>query len=165
MLKARLADIFRALRHWPDLSGWRQAGLELCWALPLMLLAAYAGGLVRLQSPPEARAIAGLATILFITPTLGEELLFRGMLIPRAAPSPRAILISAFLFVLWHPLQAATIGPPWAKAFLDPWFLAAAAVLGLALGRIYAATRSLWPCVVAHWLVVFGWKAFLDGPF
>ena len=100
-----------------------------------------------------------------LAPALGEELLFRGFLIPRRPPRARWIALSAALFVLWHPLQAWTIGPPWAAAFLDPWFLAAAAVLGVALGRIYAATGSLWPCVAAHWLVVWGWKALLGGPF
>ena len=107
----------------------------------------------------------GLAASLFLAPALGEELLFRGLIIPRGGPKARWIALSASLFLLWHPLQAATIGPPWASAFLDPWFLAATAILGLALGRIYAATGSLWPCVLLHWLVVFGWKALLGGPF
>lgn len=165
MLKARLADIYRALRHWPDLSGWRQAGLELCWALPLMLLAAYAGGLVRLQDPSDLVTIIALAFALVVAPALGEEVLFRGLIIPREPPSGRWIAASSILFVLWHPLQAVTIGPPWAEAFLDPWFLATVAILGVALGRIYAATGSLWPPVAAHWLVVFSWKAWLGGPF
>ena len=107
----------------------------------------------------------GLAATLFVVPALGEEILFRGLLIPRDRPGVGAILLSVLLFVLWHPLQALTIGPPWAAAFLDPWFLAAVAILGLALARIYAATRSLWPCVLAHWLVVLGWKTVLGGPF
>ena len=165
MLKARLADVYCALRHPPPRSGWSRAGLELCWALPLMLLVAYAGGLVRLQGAPDLSTIVGLAATLVVAPAMGEELLFRGLLIPHDAPPARWIAVSTFLFVLWHPLQAVTIGPPWASAFLDPWFLAAVAILGVALGRIYAATRSLWPCVLAHWLVVFIWKVWLGGPF
>jgi predicted Abi (CAAX) family protease len=44
-------------------------------------------------------------------------------------------------------------------------FLAAVAILGAALGRIYVVTGSLWPCIFAHWLIVLGWKALLGGPF
>ncbi len=109
--------------------------------------------------------MAALAATLFIAPALGEELLFRAFQIPRDDPSAKWIALSALLFLLWHPLQAVTIGPPWASAFLDPWFLIAVVIFGVSLGRIYAATRSLWPCVTAHWLVVFGWKAWLGGPF
>lgn len=130
-----------------------------------MLVIAHAGGLVRLGNTPEAITALGLAASLFFAPALGEELLFRGLLMPRRASGASWIALSALLFVLWHPLQALTVGPPWAGAFLDPWFLATVAVLGVALGRIYAATGSLWPCVAAHWLVVFGWKTLLGGPF
>ena len=109
--------------------------------------------------------MAVLAATLFVAPSLGEELLFRGLFIRRDNPSFKWIALSTLLFVLWHPLQVVTIGPSWASAFLDPWFLIAVTILGVALGRIYAATRSLWPCVMAHWLVVFSWKAWLGGPF
>ena len=107
----------------------------------------------------------GLAATLFLAPALGEELLFRGLLIPRELPNRREIALSVLLFVAWHPLQAVTFGPPWAAAFLNPWFLGCAAILGLALARIYAATRSLWPCVITHWFIVLIWKLVLGGPF
>ena len=165
MLRTRIADICAALRHVPGSAGWVRAAAELCWAVPLMLVVAYAGGLVRLQAPSEPAVLLSLAAMLFVAPALGEEILFRGMMIPRASTSPEWILASTLLFVLWHPLQAVTVGPPWAAAFLDPWFLSAVAILGVSLGRIYAATRSLWPAVAAHWFVVFSWKAFLGGPF
>ena len=163
-LLGRLADVAAALRHFPDAAGWGRAALELGWALPLMLLVAHLNGLIRLQSPPQATTALALAATLFVAPALGEELLFRGLFIPRDRPTPAAMTLSVLLFVLWHPLQALTIGPPWAGAFLDLWFLAAVAILGVALARIYAATRSLWPCVLAHWLVVLGWKLLLGGP-
>ena len=164
MIRARLADLAAGLRHVPGAASWGRAGLELGWALPLMLLLAHFGGLIRLQSPPDATTVLALAATLFVAPALGEELLFRGLLVPRDRPTIAAMALSVLLFVLWHPLQALTIGPPWAGTFLDPWFLAAVAVLGAALARIYAATRSLWPCVVAHWLAVLGWKLLLGGP-
>lgn len=164
-MRSRFADLAAGLRTVPGLFGWSRAALEFLWAVPLLLVVAHLGGLVRLQSPPEASTALALAATLFLAPAFGEELLFRGLLIRRDRPGRGAMFVSVLLFVLWHPLQALTIGPPWAAAFLNPWFLAAVAILGLALARIYAATLSLWPCVLAHWLVVFGWKALLGGPF
>ena len=98
-----------------------------------------------------------------ITPILAATI--RGVLLPRDGRTTIWLALSVLLFVLWHPLQAVTLGPPRAETFLDPWFLAAVAVLGTALARIYAATRSLWPCILTHWLVVLGWKALFAGPF
>jgi predicted Abi (CAAX) family protease len=153
------------LRCWPDRRGWRRVLVELGWALPLLLVVAHLGGLLRLVAPPDASTFLALAATLLLAPALGEELLFRGLLIPRHGPGAAWVLLSVGLFVLWHPLQALSVGPPWSAAFLDPWFLAAVAILGTALARIYAATGSLWPGVLVHWIVVLGWKAWLGGPF
>jgi predicted Abi (CAAX) family protease len=164
-MRRRFADLVSALRHIPGAAGWGRAGLELGWAIPCLLVVAHLGGLLRLQAPPDASTAVMLAATLFVAPALGEEVLFRGLLMPRTGAGWRAILLSTSLFVLWHPVQAVTIGPPWAGAFLDPWFLACVAILGLALARVYRATGSLWPSILAHWLVVLGWKAMLGGPF
>lgn len=164
-MRRRFADLLAGLSTVPAAAGWLRAGLELGWAFPLLLVVAHLGGLLRASSPPDANTTLGLAATLFVAPALGEELLFRGLLIPRDRPEPHWLLMSMLLFVAWHPLQALVFGPPWASAFLDPWFLGCTAILGLALARIYAATRSLWPCVIGHWLVVLGWKAPLGGPF
>jgi uncharacterized protein len=130
-----------------------------------MLLLGWAGGLVRPSALPSAYELIRLALLLAVVPAFGEELLFRGLLIPRSGQKRRAVLLSASLFVLWHPLQAWTIGPPWSAIFLDQWFLTIVFILGLLLGSIYARTGSLWPCVAVHWLVVLAWKAALGGPF
>jgi predicted Abi (CAAX) family protease len=165
MLSARLADLAAALAHLPSPRVWARGALELLWALPLLLVVAHLGGIIRWNPPEDATTLFALGATLFLAPALGEELLFRGLLIPRHRPSWQWIGLSALLFVLWHPLQAITFGPPWAGSFLNPCFLLSVAILGVALGRIYAATRSIWPCVAAHWLVVFGWKALLGAPF
>ena len=164
-IKRRFTDLLAGLTHLPDGAGWRAVGVELAWALPLLLIVAHAGGLARLQSPPAASTAAMLAATLFVMPALLEELLFRGLIIPREGAKVRWIALSVVLFVLWHPLQVVTFGPPWDGSFLDPWFLLVVAILGLALARMYALSRSLWPSIAAHWLVVFGWKAFFGGPF
>jgi len=165
MLSARLADAIAGLRCWPGPRGWGRAALELAWAIPLLLLVAHLGGLIRLGGSPDPITSLQLAATLFFVPALGEELLFRALIIPRKARRQWWLALSVALFVLWHPLQAFTFGPPWAGALLDPWFLAATAILGIALGRIYLATSSLWPCIAAHWLIVLGWKLFFGGPF
>jgi uncharacterized protein len=113
-----------------------------------MLLLGVAGGLVRPSVLPDAHELIRLALLLAIVPALGEELLFRGLLIPRSGSKRRSVLLSASLFVLWHPLQAWTLGPPWSAVFLDPWFLTIVFVLGLLLGSIYARTASLWPVLI-----------------
>jgi uncharacterized protein len=161
----RVADVWAAVRTWPDAQAWRRAALEVLWALPLLVAIAWCGGLIEPSQSPSAGQLARLALGLLIAPAVGEELLFRAGLIPRDPPRAGWVILSVLLFVGWHPLQAVTIGPPWAEAFLDPWFLACVAVLGTALARIYAAARSIWPCVVTHWAVVLVWKAFLGGPF
>jgi uncharacterized protein len=164
-LPSRLTDLVAGLRNIPDRSGWRRTALELAWALPLLLIVAYLGGIARFQPAPASLTLLPLAAMLFVAPALGEELLFRGLLIPRDGYKAPWMVLSVLLFVLWHPLQAVTFGPPWAETFLDPWFLAAVAILGIAFARIYAASRSLWPSILAHWLVVLGWKALFAGPF
>lgn len=163
--RARLHDLAGGVRHWPGSGGWGHLLIEAAWSLPLILILAHLGGLARFQSPPDITTSLALAATLFVAPALGEELLFRGLLIPRSGPRAAWAALSVLLFILWHPLQAVTIGPPWSAAFLDPWFLGAVAVLGVALARLYGATRSIWPGVILHWVVVFGWKAFFGGPF
>lgn len=164
-MRRRFADLLAGLRTVPPGAGWFRAGLELGWTIPCLLVVAHFGGLIRPQSAPDAITAVGLAATLFVAPALGEELLFRGLVVPRDRPGAVPIALSVALFVAWHPLQAVTFGPPWAAAFMNPWFLACTAILGLALARIYAATGSLWPGVVAHWLVVLGWKLWLGGPY
>jgi predicted Abi (CAAX) family protease len=101
-----------------------------------------------------------------VAPALGEELLFRAALLP--APGVRApawrSAVPVLLFVLWHPPQALLFGPHWEAVVLDPWFLAAVAVLGTALTRLYLATGSIWPPVLLHWATIVGWKAWFGAP-
>nr|WP_281396619.1 CPBP family glutamic-type intramembrane protease [Sphingomonas kyeonggiensis] len=103
---------------------------------------------------------------LMLVPALGEELLFRALIVPppeRPFPPWQAAL-AVGVFFLWHPFQALTFGPPWSAIFLDPRFLAIVAVLGALLVRIYRASGSIWPCVLIHWSVVAAWKLLFAGP-
>lgn len=159
--------IAAALLTWPDRAGWMVVTRELAWSLPLIGLLGWLGGFARFEPLSFGAEWLRLFFLLMLVPALGEELLFRAVLVPRPGdPFPAWQAIAAVgAFVLWHPLQALGFGPPWSELFLHPWFLAAAALLGIALVRIYRATGSIWSCVAAHWLVVAGWKLLFGGPF
>lgn len=156
-----------ALRTWPDPAAWRRCGRELLWGLPLLAAIGIAGGLANLAPVPDAATSLRVALLLFFVPALGEEIVFRAVLLPSppGAGRPLHIVAAIVLFVLWHPFQAVTIGPPWSSLFWDPWFLAATAVLGTLLTRLYLATGSIWPAVLVHWAVVAAWKLLFGGPF
>lgn len=109
-----------------------------------------------------------LALIAIVAPALGEELLFRAAILPRACPGeplPLApVAVSTLLFVLWHPLQAPLFGSARRALMLDPcswrrsqpWTGVEQALL---------KSGSIWPSVALHWSVLIIWKALLDGPF
>lgn len=156
-----------SLRTPPSRAHFRLFLGETLWLVPLLLLLGAVGGLMHWR-PLFDVTILKLAMVAIVVPALGEELLFRAALLPRPrpnAPLPRtAVALSALVFVAWHPLQIFVFGPDWGRTVLDPWFLAAAAALGIACARLYWRTGSLWPSVGLHWLVVVGWKALLSGP-
>lgn len=127
-----------------------------------------ASGLLEWGLLDDPRA-AILPFTLLVFPSLLEEALFRGLLIPRdvlargrGAAAGYAALSTA-LFVAWHPLNAATINPGAAHLFFDPVFLAITALLGITCAVAYIRTRSLWAPVFIHWLTVVAWVLFLGG--
>ncbi len=166
LLRLVAGRLGRALRSWPDRRGWARLGIEAAWLIPVLLGLGFFGGLMSWQ-PRLDGEIMRLAAVALIVPALGEELLFRAALLPRAEEgrsSVGPVAISTTLFVLWHPPQALLFGPHWAVVVLDPWFLACVAALGFASARLYLRAGSIWPSVLIHWAVVVAWKALLGGP-
>ncbi|MDQ2076775.1 type II CAAX prenyl endopeptidase Rce1 family protein [Marinimicrobium sp. ABcell2] len=114
-----------------------------------------------------------LAPLLFVgllfTPSLVEEALFRGLLIPRhirdRGPLWVALAIggSTILYVLWHPLSALTNRPEAQALFLDPVFLTIVALLGITCGYSYVYSSSLWVPTLIHWATVVAWVFLLGG--
>lgn len=110
-----------------------------------------------------------LPFMLFVFPSLLEEALFRGVLIPRnileSGPTKAAwsVVISTLVFVAWHPFNALTFNPTAIPLFLDPWFLVIVSVMGLTCGYAYVLSRSIWVPVVIHWAAVTVWVLFLGG--
>ena len=117
--------------------------------------------------PVPAGAVPWLPFVLLVFPTLPEEIVFRGLLMPRAAAGRRraaiAVGLSTGAFVLWHPLNAWLFNPGARGLFYDPCFLALVAGLGIACGTGYAATRSLWVPVLMHWMTVVVWVGLFGG--
>ena len=159
------SNILAGLRL-PSRRRWRHLAIEAAWSLPLAALLCAAGGLADPGLTDEPGLLLRLALVALVAPAFGEELLFRVLLLPPpGAPVPASrIFLSAALFVLWHPPQALLFGAQWGVVVLNPGFLAAVAVAGVALSRLYARTGSIWPCVILHWTAVVAWKALLGGP-
>ncbi|WP_375548396.1 CPBP family glutamic-type intramembrane protease [Oceanicaulis alexandrii] len=103
-----------------------------------------------------------LVIVAFFIPALGEEFIFRGILLPRPQGWRQiwvTSLLSVAMFVLWHPLQVWIGLPTGQPIFLTPGFLILVAGLGLICTALTLRSGSLWPAVIVHWLVVVGWKA------
>jgi predicted Abi (CAAX) family protease len=100
---------------------------------------------------------------LFLFPALGEELLFRALLLPTRfdGVGPLAqvpwVALSVGLFVAWHPLMARTRRDPLRTVLADPRFLVQATLLGLACSLAYLVSGSIWPAALIHWLTVVVW--------
>ena len=156
-----------ALRTRPDRAGWNFTVGAGLLGLALIGLSAWAGGLAHFHPVPIGMVWLRAALVVIVLPALAEELIFRGLLVPRPDqefPLWRAVATIA-LFVGWHPFQTVTFGPPWSVLFLAPAFLGAVFVLGAMLTAIYRRTGSIWPCVAVHWLLVASWKLLFGGPF
>ncbi|MEO9467519.1 CPBP family glutamic-type intramembrane protease [Parasphingorhabdus sp.] len=162
-----LTQTWLALKAWPEMKRWRSAfGL----AVPTLLFIAgigYLSGWITFAPVSDAATIFTAVGILFFLPALFEELVFRGFLLAWLTTKTArwSAWISTLLFVLWHPLQALTIGPPWASVFLQPSFLFATFLLGIILSHIRIVSGSLWPVVMIHWFAAVVWKLVLGGPF
>jgi predicted Abi (CAAX) family protease len=164
-----IAEAWRRLGialYLPDRDGWRRALAIAIAGLAAIAAVAAATGFARFDPMPFGWSWLRYAALLIIVPSLGEEILFRGLIVPpRGQPMSPAVAVGAIAaFVLWHPLQAVTIGPPWAATFLSPVFLLIVTILSAALVWMYRRSGSIWPGVIVHWLVVAGWKLVFDGP-
>jgi predicted Abi (CAAX) family protease len=103
-------------------------------------------------------------------PAFGEELVFRGLLLPSALDGvPHLVLLpwmglSIGLFLAWH--------GPWGRLSrkaqrrsrsLDSRVLWQTALLGAACTTVYVVSGLLWWAVVLHWLALVAWRAGLGG--
>lgn len=166
-LVARLGD---ALFPPPQAASPAWALLILAVYAPLALALGRRDGLLPRAWiwPPLPQLLRrGVASLLM--PAFGEELLFRGLLLPHplAGLTPLAMLpwiaLSTGLFVLYHPLAGRLWYRQGRAVFDDPRFLLQCSLLGLACALAYGATGSLWWAVLIHWLAVVVWLEPLQG--
>jgi predicted Abi (CAAX) family protease len=164
-VKSAAAKVRLAARL-PEAGGWSRLLVEAAWVIPLAMLLCWAGGLLHFGLADDPGLLLRLALVAIIAPAFGEELLFRVLLLPAPGEPASAwrLGVAVLLFVLWHPPQVLIFGPAWAVVVLNPWFLTAVAVVGIAATRLYRATGSIWPSVLLHWAIVVGWKAFFGAP-
>ncbi|KRA61474.1 peptidase [Caulobacter sp. Root655] len=152
----------RSLTTLPTTRGWALCGLIALATAALMVAIGFTTGLYAL-TPTVPGLPLRLLTVLFV-PALGEEIPFRGLLVP--GPEARrpwgAIALSTVLYVAWHPLEALTFMPR-ATMFLRPDFLACTAILGLGCALMRWRTGSLWPAVILHGGFVVVWQTWLGG--
>lgn len=168
-----LERLRRLFSNWPDTAGWAALGKTALLLMPALLLLGWLGGYVR-WDPELTSQVALLAAAAILFPVLVEESLFRGLLLAPSSDGASDLgpaVLSAALFTLYNPLLVLAcrlllgeLCPPWAELGLQPWFLAAVFLLGLACARLALATRSIWPGAALHWLVLVGWVALLGGP-
>lgn len=119
---------------------------------------------------PELWQVIVLPVVLIVYPSLLEEFVFRGILLPRSlldAPiwtQAAAVVGSTAVFVAYHPLNAATLSLSDTSMFTDPAFLAIVTMLGMVCGFTYLKTGSLWIPVAIHWGTVLAWNLALGRP-
>ncbi len=159
-----LQRLRRSLTTLPDARGWALCALVAAVTGGLMAAIGFSTGLYA-PTPAEPGLPLRLLTVLF-APALGEEIPFRGLLVPGRDEARRppwiAIAVSTALYVAWHPLEALTFLPQ-AGMFLRPDFLACTAILGLGCALMRWRTGSLWLAVILHGGFVVVWQTWLGG--
>ena len=158
--------LLRALTTQPRRRDWAELAAATA-ALTLVVgpLGFWTGLLTWRPRPPGEVAILALSAL--IAPGLGEELPFRGLLIPDRRETHRAwlaVAVSTVLFCLWHVVEATTFLPKAGPLFLRPDFLAWTVLLGLACAALRRRSGSIWTAVLLHWVAVVAWQGWLGGP-
>jgi predicted Abi (CAAX) family protease len=157
--------LWRALTTLPDAVGWRFAALAAVVTLAAMAVVGFSGGLYHFAAPNVAALPLRLVSVLFV-PSLGEEAVFRGLLVPDRSETPHpfaSIALATVIFTCWHLVETLFLHHA-APIFLRADFLACAAILGVGCAVIRWRTDSLWPAVALHWLAVVIWQTWLGGP-
>lgn len=110
-----------------------------------------------------------LALRCLFLPAIVEELFFRVFLLPHPSEISNWLgvtlgaIVSLFLFVLYHPLNAKTFFKAGIPTFYNRVFLVLAALLGIICTVAYTLTGSLFVIVLIHWVVVVVWLIFFGG--
>ena len=145
-LLGRLGDSL--FPQWTPASLLASLGIGLAYAALALTLGWRSGLLAGRWRWHPWRQLLPRALGLLVVPAIGEEVLFRVLLLPSPMEGlpPMAmapwVALSVGLFVAWHGLRARR------RALLQ------VSLLGLACALAYLVSGSLWPPVLIHWLAV-----------
>jgi predicted Abi (CAAX) family protease len=165
-----LNDLRKAILTRPDARTWGACALVyllfLTCAAPIGLLS----GLLRAGAPHlSATEMIAAGVLLLGRPALVEEIVFRGLLLPRDPRSirrGRVVAVAAAALIVYvgaHPLNALLTWPASLVVFGNPVYLLLTTFLGIACTAAYWISRSIWPPVVMHWVTVIVWLWLLGG--
>ncbi len=136
--------LWRALMTVPGSSGWGfSAGLG-CLALATMAVVGLSGHLYHLGAPSLAGLPTRLVSVIFV-PSLGEEVVFRGILVPDRSETSRpfaAIAVASIIFMGRHVAETLFLRHA-APIFLRADFLACAGIFGVGCAVVRWRTASL----------------------
>lgn len=155
----------------------------LAFALPLVIGGAAYGfayllGLAKFDPPPFPFAagsplaqfglnvvFSAILIILLLPSTGGEEIGWRGYLLPRMiqARIPQPVLLTSLIWGAWHlpVLFAGIYGVGPSPLLSAVGLMVATLALGSILAWIRLGTGSVWPCIAAH----AAWNAIINGAF
>jgi predicted Abi (CAAX) family protease len=166
----RLTDLQEAFTTMPDVGTWLKcASVFAVFVACAGSIGLLSGFLHPTTAHLTAHDVLSTAALVLIQPALLEEVVFRGLLLPRNARSVsrrRLVVVAAgalALYVVSHPANAMLFRPDVLHVFANPIYLLLAALLGIACTAAYFISKSLWPPVLIHWLAVLLWLWFLGG--
>lgn len=165
LIQAALDRVWLSVRTWPTSRQWTWAATLAISILAAAGVVGFSTGLYQFHNGDLAALPGRMLLVLFI-PALGEELFFRGLLMPGRDETDRPwkpLLLSSGIYTLWHVFEALTFLPAAKATFLRPDFLIVCFILGLGCGMLRWRTGSLWPAVALHWALVVVWQTWLGG--
>lgn len=140
--KPRLSRFFKAVSlkkpRWPDLpNAIVFAGILIVASIAVAAVFTSMGWEKDLEKVPDALKQSPVISLFIIitAASIIEEIFFRGFLQPRTS-----ILFSAFVFSYFHIIYGSLTE------------LAGTFVLGLILGKQFQRTKSLFPCMLSHFI-------------
>lgn len=158
-------NVIAAIRTRPQRTDWAIAAAAIPYAVAALALGLGSGLLT--PGLPVWWEVIVIPPLLVLYPSLIEEAVFRGLLLPRSLTDASlgrqalAVAASTGLFVGMHPLNHWLVGLSDTSDFTDPVFLVLVTMLGLTCAVQRLRSPSLWIPIATHWATVVAWNLFL----
>ncbi len=139
---------------------------------------AYLTGLAKFDPPPFPVAVSSplgqfgaimafsiVGIVLILIPNAGEEIGWRGYMLPRMVEArlPQPVALSALVWGTWHlPVLFASVYLVGPSRFISAvGLMVATFAFGSYVAWLRLSTGSVWPCVIAH----AAWNSMINGGF